>query len=135
LRLNLLVSLKIQTKLKETNGPVQGHDSILYNAIRSAKGITTFLEESKELEDQYQSAAELGETEIPEDVKYHYIALVGCQDHNIYELDGERSSPLIKGYVSRPGYLLYDHAQMEQIIHSLTNGSINCSLYKLSQFE
>ena len=119
--------------MKETNEPVQEHESILYNAIRSAKGITTFLEESEELEVQYQSVAELGETEIPEDVKYHYIALVGCQDQNIYELDGERLSPLIKGSVLRPDYLLYDYAQMERIIHSLTHGSMNCSVYKLIQ--
>jgi len=109
------------------------HNSILYNAIRSNKGITTFLEESKELEVEYQSAVESGVTEIPDDIKYHYVALVGCQDHNLYELDGERSSPLIKGSCSKMGYILNESQQMARIIDSFTHGSIDCSLYKLTQ--
>ena len=129
----LLVSLKICGSFRETDGPLQGHNSILYNAIRSDKGITAFLEESKELEIEYQSAVESGETEIPDDIKYHYVALVGCQDHNLYELDGERLSPLIKGSSSKMGYVLNESEQMARIIDSFTHGGIDCSLYKLRQ--
>ena len=76
---------------------------------------------------------ESGETEIPNDIKYHYVALVGCQDHNLYELDGERSSPLIKGSSSKIGYILNNSEQMAQIIDSFTYGGIDYSLYKLMQ--
>lgn len=117
----------------ETDDSLPGHNSILDNAIRSDKGITTFLEESKELEVEYQSAAESGVTGIPEDVKYHYIALVGCQDGNLYELDGERSSPLIKGSSPKTGYILNPPEQMTRITDSFTHGSIDFSLYKLRQ--
>ncbi|CAG8982701.1 hypothetical protein HYALB_00000982 [Hymenoscyphus albidus] len=109
------------------------HNSILYNAIRSSEGITTFLEKSKELEIAYQSAVESGETDIPDDVKYHYVALVGCQDSKLYELDGERSSPLIIGSCSNLGYILNESQQMERIIESFTHGNIHCGIYKLLQ--
>ena len=74
---------------------------------------------------------ESGETEIPDDVKYHYVALVGCQDHKLYELDGERSSPLVKGSSTKVGYILNESEQMAQIIDSFTHGGIDFSLYKL----
>jgi len=108
-------------------------NSILHQALGSSKGITTFLEESKELEIEYQSAVDLGETEIPDDIKYHYVALVGCQDYNLYELDGERLSPLIKGCSSKMGYILDEPEQIARIIDSFTHGGIDCSLYKLRQ--
>ncbi|RDL31545.1 Ubiquitin carboxyl-terminal hydrolase [Venustampulla echinocandica] len=107
-------------------------NSILDSAIRSGKGITTFLEESKKLEIEYQSAVKLGETEIPDDIKYHYVALVGCQDNKLYELDGERLSPLIRGSSSKAGYILNEHEQIARIIDSFAHGGIDCSLYKLS---
>jgi Ubiquitin carboxyl-terminal hydrolase, family 1 len=76
---------------------------------------------------------ESGETEIPDDTKYHYVALVGCQDHNLYELDGERSSPLVKGSCSKIDYILNESEQMGRIINSFTHGGIDCSVYKLTQ--
>jgi hypothetical protein len=92
----------------------------------------TFLENSEELETVNQQAAESGETEIPDNIKYHYTALVGCQDHNLYELDGQRLSPLIKGRSSKMGYILKEFPQMRDIVDSFTHGRIDCSVYKLS---
>ncbi|KAH6675759.1 hypothetical protein B0J14DRAFT_587260 [Halenospora varia] len=89
-----------------TDGSVQGPDSILHDALRSDNGITGYLEQSEELQTQYQAAAELGETGIPDDVRYHYVALAGGQDHRLYELDGERSSQLMKGSCSKMGFIL-----------------------------
>jgi ubiquitin carboxyl-terminal hydrolase L3 len=128
---NSISKPKICSDFKETEGPEQGHNSILYNAIRSEKGITAFLEESKELETEYQLAVESGETETPDEIMYHYIALVGCQDHKLYELDGERSSPLVKGSSSKMGYILNESEQITRIIDSFTHGGIDCSIYKL----
>jgi hypothetical protein len=50
---NSISKLKICSSFKETNKPVLGHNSILYNAIRLDKGIIAFLKESKELEIEY----------------------------------------------------------------------------------
>jgi Ubiquitin carboxyl-terminal hydrolase, family 1 len=129
----LLVSFKIYGSFKKTNEPAQGDNSILYNTIRSSKGITTFLEESKELEIEYQLAVESGETEIPDNTKYYYVALVGYQDHNLYELDSERSSPLVKDSCSKIDYILNESEQIGWIINSFTHGGIDCSVYKLTQ--
>jgi hypothetical protein len=74
---------------------------------------------------------ESGETQIPDEVKYHYIALVRCQDYNLYELDGKRSSPLIKGSSVKVGYILHEPKQMARIINSYTDGGIDCSFFKL----
>jgi hypothetical protein len=76
---------------------------------------------------------ELSETEIPNDIKYYYIALIRYQDYNLYELDSERSSPLIKGSSSEMGYILNKSEQMVRIIDSFIYRGINCSLYKLRQ--
>lgn len=94
-----------------------------------------FLEESKELEFEYQSAVESGETEIPDEVKYHYVALIRYQDNNLYELDGERSSPLIKGSSAKVGYILHEADQMAQIINSFTRGRMDCSFIKLKAMD
>ena len=119
--------------LRKADGPLQEHNSILYNAIRSSKGIAAFLEDSKELEIVYQSAVELGETDVPDDTNYHYVALVGCQDRKLYELDGERLSPLLQGDCPEPDYILSNFEQMARIVKSFTQGGIDCSLYKLKR--
>ena len=75
----------------------------------------------------------LKETKILNNIKYHYIALVKCPDHNLYKLDGKRSSPLIKGSSSKMGYILNKSEQIARIINSFTHKSINCNLYKLRQ--
>lgn len=119
--------------MEKTDEPLKGPDSILFNAIQSSEGITTFLEESKELEIEYQSAVESGTTQIPDDIKYHYVALVGCQDHHLYELDGERSSPLVKGSATKIGYILNKPEQTKRIIDSFALKGIDCSVFKLRQ--
>lgn len=77
---------------------------------------------------------ELGETEIPDEVKYHYTTLIGYED-SLYELDGERSRPLVKGTASRAGYILEDFEQMSQIINSFTHGRTDCSVFKLTAID
>jgi len=123
--------LNIQRLPKNINRSIKGQNSILYNAIQSSKGVTKFLEESEELESVYQLAVESGETEITDEVKYHYIALVGGVDGKLYELDGERSSPLIKGSSLKKGYILHDSEQVEQIINSFTRRGMGCCCFKL----
>jgi hypothetical protein len=49
---------------------------------------------------------ELGKIEIPNNIKYYYIALIRCLDYNLYELDSEWLSPLIKGSSSKISYIL-----------------------------
>jgi hypothetical protein len=78
---------------------------------------------------------ESGETKIPDEVKYHYIALVRCQDYNLYELDGERSSPLIKGSSAKVGYVLHESEQMACIINSYVDGGMDCSFFKLKAMD
>jgi hypothetical protein len=76
---------------------------------------------------------ELSKTKIPNNIKYYYIALIKCQDHNLYELDGKRSSPLIKGSFLKIGYILNKSKQITWIIDSFTYKGIDYSLYKLRQ--
>jgi hypothetical protein len=75
----------------------------------------------------------LGETEIPNNIKYYYVALVKCQDYNLYELDSKQLSPLIKGFSLKIGYILNESEQITWIIDSFTYEGINYSLYKLRQ--
>jgi Ubiquitin carboxyl-terminal hydrolase, family 1 len=74
---------------REINEYLQGDNSILNNASQS-RDITTFLEESEELEIAYRPAVSLGQTARPNDIKYHYVTLVTSDDHKLYELDNER---------------------------------------------
>jgi hypothetical protein len=76
---------------------------------------------------------ELSKTEISDNIKYYYIALVKCQDHNLYKLDGEQLSSLIKGSFLKIGYILNKSKQITQIIDSFTYRGIDYSLYKLRQ--
>jgi len=99
-------------------------DSVLEKALFSNDGINKYLDSSEELKHKYKVAVEAGSTEIPEEVTYHYIALVKTSGH-LYELDWERLSPLTRGSSS----------DMVMALQSFAQGYMYCSMFRLVQSE
>jgi ubiquitin carboxyl-terminal hydrolase L3 len=60
----------------------------------------TLVEESDELESAHASAATSGETDAPEadaSIDLHYVCFVKSNKNNLWELDGSRKGPLLRG--------------------------------------
>lgn len=69
----------------------------------SKEQLTTLLEDSDALETVYNKAARLGDSSPPEnaedEVGFHFVAFVKAQNGHVYELDGDRKSPIDRGQV------------------------------------
>ncbi|TPR08482.1 Arylsulfotransferase (ASST) family protein [Aspergillus niger] len=91
-----------------SNGTPRKHitpGSDLDNLLKEAEGLgpiqrADLLYESKALESAHADAAKLGDTDAPaaeDSVDLHFVAFVKGEDGTLWELDGRRKGPLVRG--------------------------------------
>lgn len=92
------------------NGPARGfitESSELDRLVKTAIPLkpeerSRLLEKSESLAQAHKSVAEKGDTVAPEatdDVDLHYVTFVKTEDGNLWELDGRRKGPILRGNV------------------------------------
>ncbi|GKZ17295.1 ubiquitinyl hydrolase 1 [Aspergillus brasiliensis] len=104
-----------------SNGTPRKHvtpGSELDNLLKEAEGLgpiqrADLLYESKALESAHADAARLGDTEAPgaeDSVDLHFVAFVKGEDGRLWELDGRRKGPLVRGVLGEEEDALSERA-------------------------
>ncbi|KAI6707397.1 hypothetical protein NL676_010359, partial [Syzygium grande] len=90
-----------------------------------------FLENDRDMEVAHSVAAAAGDTPAPDYVDTHFICFT-CVDGELFELDGEKSSPISHG-PSSPSSLLQDAAKVIQEMIQKNPDSLNFNVIALSK--
>ncbi|XP_056160370.1 ubiquitin carboxyl-terminal hydrolase 3-like isoform X1 [Syzygium oleosum] len=90
-----------------------------------------FLENDRDMEVAHSVAAAAGDTLAPDYVDTHFICFT-CVDGELFELDGEKSSPISHG-PSSPSSLLQDAAKVIQEMIQKNPDSLNFNVIALSK--
>ncbi|GLA83079.1 ubiquitinyl hydrolase 1 [Aspergillus tubingensis] len=104
-----------------SNGTPRKHitpGSDLDNLLKEAEGLgpiqrADLLYESKALESAHADAAKLGDTDAPaaeDSVDLHFVAFVKGEDGTLWELDGRRKGPLVRGVLGKEEDALSERA-------------------------
>ncbi|GKZ39627.1 ubiquitinyl hydrolase 1 [Aspergillus brasiliensis] len=104
-----------------SNGTPRKHvtpGSELDNLLKEAEGLgpiqrADLLYESRALESAHADAARLGDTEAPgaeDSVDLHFVAFVKGEDGRLWELDGRRKGPLVRGVLGEEEDALSERA-------------------------
>ncbi|PWY62917.1 ubiquitin C-terminal hydrolase L3, partial [Aspergillus eucalypticola CBS 122712] len=104
-----------------SNGTPRKHitpGSDLDNLLKEAEGLgpiqrADLLYESKALESAHADAAKLGDTDAPaaeDSVDLHFVAFVKGEDGTLWELDGRRKGPLVRGVLGEEEDALSERA-------------------------